>query len=93
MRNGTPLFAALLGMVLQVASFNHNSIPESRRCRVTKAAAPRSDEVLMRLLEKKKYEVRELEQRHADSFDPVKMRLGYVRYPPSPWSHPNLICE
>lgn len=36
------------------------------------------DEVLLQLLQRKKYEIAELERKHSASMDPLQLRLGYV---------------
>jgi indole-3-glycerol phosphate synthase len=33
---------------------------------------------MLQLIERKKWEVRQLEEKHSDTFDPLQMRLGYV---------------
>jgi len=44
----------------------------------TSSSRGEGEEVLLQLLQRKKYEIAELERKHSASMDPLQLRLGYV---------------
>ena len=50
----------------------------SRHSSILRAGPVSSQTTMLQLIERKKYEIAQLEKVHAEPFDPLRMRLGYV---------------